>query len=275
MRPLHDPAVLAGDAHGVAVALDAARARALEQRDALAHELVLERRRHLGVLEWEHLLARDEQRHLRAEGVEHVRELDSRDPRADHHYVLGQLGRRVRLAGGEHPLPVHRCELGNPGARPRGDHDEVGFELLDAAGGLDHHFVRPLEPPCAAEEPDLLRLQQLDDRLVQALLDRRDPLAQRVQVDAALGLQAHHVAAGELGQLAAGGDHRLGGDAVPQVGRAGDDVALDERHLRAQCGRDRRARVAGRAAAEDREPYSGDARHAPRLRHASSLGLHV
>ncbi len=50
------------------------------------------------------------------------------------------------------------------------------------------------------------------------------------------------------------------------------DVALDERHLGAQRGRDRRAGVAGGAAAEDREPYSGDARHAPRLRHASSLG---
>ena len=79
VRPFHHPPVLACDAHRVAGALDVGRARSLQQCDALAHELVLERRRHLGVLEREHLLAGDEQRHLRAEGVEHVRELDSRD----------------------------------------------------------------------------------------------------------------------------------------------------------------------------------------------------
>jgi hypothetical protein len=177
VRPVHDPAVLACDAHRVADALDAARAGALEQRDALAHELVLERRRHLGVLEREHLLAGDEQRHLRAEGVEHVRELDARDTGADHHHVLRELGGRIRLAGREHSFAVYGRELGNPGTRPGGDHDEVGFELLDAAGRFDHYFVRPLEPPRAAEEPDLLRLEQPDDRLVQPLLDRRDPLA--------------------------------------------------------------------------------------------------
>src|ERR671910_309493 len=93
-----------------------------------------------------------------------------------------------------------------------------------------------------------------------------DPLAQRVQIDAALGLQAHHVAAGQLGQLATGGDHRLGGDAVPQVRGAGDDVALDQRHLRAERGRDGGARVAGGPAAEDRDSYSRKARQPPRLR---------
>ena len=147
MRPLDDPAVLAGDADRVAGAFDAGGARALEQRDALAHELVLERGRHLGVLERQHLLAGDEQGHLRAEGVEHVRELDAGDAGADHDDVLRQLGRRVRLAGGEHPLAVDGRELGNPGARPGGDHDEVGFELLDPVGGLDHDLVRALSRP--------------------------------------------------------------------------------------------------------------------------------
>ena len=63
-------------------------------------------------------------------------------PGADHHHVLRQLGRRVRLAGREHPLAVHGRELGYPGSGAGGDHDEVGFELLDAASGLDDDFVR-------------------------------------------------------------------------------------------------------------------------------------
>ena len=36
-------------------------------------------------------------------------------------------------------------------------------------GGLDDDLVRPLEPAGAAEEPDLLRLEQVHDRVVQAL----------------------------------------------------------------------------------------------------------
>ena len=111
----------------------------------------------------------------------------------------------------------------------------------------------PLSRPVPRRSRTFCDSSSCDDRLVQALLDRRDPLAERVQVDAAFGLQAHHVAAAELGQLAAGGDHRLGGDAVPQVGRAGDDVTLDQRHLCPERGRNRRARVAGGAPAEDRD----------------------
>ena len=38
------------------------------------------------------------------------------------------------------------------------------------------------------------------------------------------------------GQGAAGGDHGLGRDAVPQVGGAADDVALDQRDLGAEAG---------------------------------------
>ena len=52
----------------------------------------------------------------------------------------------------------------------------------------------------------------------------------------------------------AGGDHRLGRDAVPQVRRAADDVALDQRDLGAEPGRVGGRRVAGRAAADDHEP---------------------
>ena len=51
----------------------------------------------------------------------------------------------------------------------------------------------------------------------------------------------------------AGGDHRLRRDAVPQVGGAADDVALDHRDLGAEAGRVGGRGVAGRPAADDHE----------------------
>ena len=51
-----------------------------------------------------------------AERREHVHELDAGDARADHDQVLGQLRRRVGVAGGEHPLAVDRRPVGD--ARP-------------------------------------------------------------------------------------------------------------------------------------------------------------
>ena len=52
---------------------------------------------------------------------------------------------------------------------------------------------------------------------------------------------------------AAGGDHRLRRDAVPQVGGAADDVALDEGDLGAEAGRVGGRLVAGGPAADDHE----------------------
>ena len=72
-------------------------------------------------------------------------------------------------------------------------------------------------------------------------------------------------AAGEA-HRAAGGDHRLRRDAVPQVRGAADDVALDHRDLGAEPRRVRGRRVAGRPAADDHESH----RHGrPRLRSPS------
>ena len=65
------------------------------------------------------------------------------------------------------------------------------------------------------------------------------------------------VRAAELGELAAGGDHRLRRDAVPEVRGAADDVALDQRDVGAERGRDARARVARGPTTEDH-----DTRHA-------------
>ena len=67
---------------------------------------------------------------------------------------------------------------------------------------------------------------------------------------------------------AAGGDHRLRRDAVPQVGGAADDVALDQRDLGAETGGIRGRLVAGRSAADDHEAHG----HCPRVP-ARSRGL--
>ena len=82
-------------------------------------EVVLERRRDLGVLLRQHLLAADDQRDLAAERREHVHELDAGDARADHDEVLGELRRRVGVAGGEHALAVDRAPSRGCGAGDR------------------------------------------------------------------------------------------------------------------------------------------------------------
>ena len=78
---------------------------------------------------------------------EHVHELDAGDARADDDQVLGQLGRRVGVAGGEHPLAVDVRPVGDAGPAAGGD---AGWRRPRArstpVGGLDDDLVRALEP---------------------------------------------------------------------------------------------------------------------------------
>ena len=134
--------------------VDGLRPRALEQLDAAREELVLEHRGDLGVLHRQHLLARHDERHLRAERAEHVGELDAGDARADDAEVLGDLGRRVRLAGREDALAVDRRPVGDAGPRPGREHDEVGVELLAAGLGLGD---RPRADPAGGPVPSMSR----------------------------------------------------------------------------------------------------------------------
>ena len=78
---------------------------------------------------------------------------------------------------------------------------------------------------------------------------------------------AHRVRAPELEQLTAGGDQRLRRDAVPEVRGTTDDVALDQRDVGAECGRDARARVARGTATED-----DDIRHTLDMVRAEATG---
>ena len=149
---------------------------------------------------------------------------------------------------------------GTRGPRTGGDHDVVGRQLLDDAVGVDHDLVRTLELGPPVDHAHLLRRELGGDHLVQATLDRRDPLAQRLDVELALGLQAHRVRPTELDQLAAGGDQRLRRDAVPQVRGAAHDVALDQRDVGTQRGRD------GSRTCCPRD-------HRPRSRHSASRAI--
>ena len=165
----------------------AAGTRALQEGDAASEERVLEHRGNFGVLDREHLLARHEQRDLRPERVEEVRELHAGDAGADHDRVLGDLGRRIGVAGGEDPLAVDGDEVGYPGPRPGADHHEVGGDLLEPARrsrprsscGSLKRAVPLITRTCCDSRPG-------EERAVQPVLDRRDTLAQRVDVETAL-----------------------------------------------------------------------------------------
>ena len=91
---------------------------------------------------------------------------------------------------------------------------------------------------------------------MEAVLDRRDALAQCLDVEMALGRDPHRVRTSELEQLTAGRDQGLRGDAVPEVGGTAHDVALDEGDIGAERRRDTRARVAGGTTTQN-----DDARH--------------
>ena len=78
-----------------------------------------------------------------------------------------------------------------------------------------------------------------------------------VDVDLGLALFETHAAdpTGETHRTA-GRDHRLGRDAVPQVGRAADHVAFHHGDLRTESRRIRGRLVAGRAATDDEESHA-------------------
>ena len=111
-----------------------------------------------------------------------------------------------------------------------------------------------LEPARPPDHPDALRLEQFADRVVQLRFDARDAGPEGVEVEAAVGGNAHHLGPVKLGEEPAGGDHRLGRDAVPQMGGTTDEVALDQGDLGSEASGDSGGRVAPGATADDDEP---------------------
>ncbi len=262
MRALRLAAVVAAHDHAVGRDVDGLGPRTLQQTHAARQEVVLEGRRHLGVLLRQHLLAADDEGDVAAERPEHVHELHAGDARPDDHEVRGQLGRGVGVAGGEHALAVDVRPVGDAGPAAGAEHDDVGFEQLGALGGLDLDLVGADQATGALDEADALAAEQAAHRALESGLDGGDALLEGVEVD--LGrhpAQAHALGLVEVAHGTAGGDHGLRRDAVPQVRRAADDVALDDGDLGAEAGSGGGGLVPRGATTDDDEAHG----HASRL----------
>jgi len=112
-----------------------------------------------------------------------VDELHAGDAGADDDEVVGHLGRRVGLAGGEDALAVDGGPVGDAWAAAGGEHDHVGFDLLEAVGGLGNDLVGALEHSGALDEPDVLVLEQRPGGAVDAVLDAGQAGGEVVDVD--------------------------------------------------------------------------------------------
>jgi hypothetical protein len=160
------------------------------------------------------------------------------------------------------PSGVHHS--GIRGREPGGDERGVELDLLGAGSG--HHLdpVRIDEAGRAAHEPHPLTLEQLGGVVAHVTLDALDARRERLHVDLGVGLlEAHPADALGEAHRPAGRDHRLRRDAVPQVGGATDDVALDHRHLGAEAGGVGGGGVPGGPAADDDEACGHGARLRP------------
>ena len=184
-----------------------------------------------------------------------MHELDTGDARADHDEVLGDLRRRVGVPGREDAAAVDRRPVGDARAAAGRDEHGVGDELLDAVAGVDDHLVRALEAGGAGEQSHALVVEEVDDLTLQLPGDLVDATAQEVEIELRRLLgEAHPFDPAAERHRPAGGDHRLGRDAVPQVGGAADHVPLDQRDLGAEPGGVGGGGVPGWAAADDHEP---------------------
>ena len=213
------PAVVAPDGDAVALVVDPHGTGALEQLDAAAQELVLERGGHLRVLLGEDLLAGHDQGHGAAQRREHVHELDPGHARPDHDEVLGPVRRRIGVARGQHPGAVDRGPLREAGTAARGEDDGVGLQPQLAVGPADRHLVLTREPAGASQQLDTLPLQELGRLRLEAVLDGVDPRPQDGGIHPGDGGRQAHLGRAPHGrERAAGRDHRLGRDAVARGG---------------------------------------------------------
>ena len=209
-----------------------------------------------GSLVGQHLLAAHDQGDLAPERAEHVHELDAGDARADHDEVLGHLGRRVGVAGGEHPPAVG---LGEARGSAAGCPSRSRMASASSSSMPSAVSTTTSCGPLSRAEPSSRRTPWSARRSTTWPCSRPvislDPAAQQVEIDRrCLRGEAHALDAAAEGHRPAGGDHRLGRDAVPQVGGAADHVALDQGDLGAEPGGVGGGGVAGRTSADDHEP---------------------
>src|SRR5205085_6629535 len=143
-------------------------------------------------------------------------ELDAGDAGTDHDQVLGNLGRRIGLAGGEDALAVGLGPVGDAGAAAGGHEDGVGLQLLDALVGLDDYLVGALEAPGAQHHAHALALEEVDDRPVEVAFDvgQASLDGRRIELGQVLVVETEELGAPGERHGPTGGDHGLGRDAV-------------------------------------------------------------
>ena len=123
---------------------------------------------------------------------------------------------------------------------------------MEAFDTFDFHCVRTREPARPTENANALALEDLGVVVAHPVLDAFDAGGQALDVDFGIVvLQPHAFETIREADRTAGGNHRLRRNAVPQVGRSTDDVALDHGDLSPHPRRMRRRIVTGWAAAED------------------------
>ena len=120
----------------------------------------------------------------------------------------------------------------------------------------------PTRRPRALDQAHALALEQAGDRRARASprWRRSGSRSTSKSIVADTSRDAHPVGAVDLRERAAGGDHGLGGDAVPQVGGTADDVALDQGDLGPEAGRVGGGLVARRSPTDDHEALGHGAR---------------
>ena len=256
MAPSGHPPVVARHRHPALGELDPVGPGPFEQLDPPPEQCLFEGGGHLGVLVGQNLLPADDQRHGGAERAEHVDELDASDPRPDDHQVVRHPRRGVGLPGGQYPLSVRKGPVGNPRAASRRHDDGVGVDLLDTRLGVGHDQVGTLEPAGTPDKADPLALEQPAHLVIEVVLDLLHPAPLRVDVQGGVLVRKPH-ALDPPGKAhgPTRGDHGLGGDAVPQVGGAPDDVSFDQGDVGPQAGGVGSRRVATRPAPDDDQPH--------------------
>ena len=256
----HPPVVTAHD-DALLGAVTGDRPGPLQQADPPPEEVLLQHRRNLGVLGREDLLAAHDEGHRAPQRGEHVHELDTGHPRPDDHQVLGQLGGRVGVAGAEDADAVPIGPGREAGPAPGAEQDGVRLEVAGSVVGLGHHLVGSDQGARATHQVDVLAAQDAHRGLLQALLERDDAAAQAFEIEPAVDLvEAHAAGPAQVGHGAPGGDHRLGGDAVAQVGRTPDHVPLHQGDLHAEPGGVGGGLRARRSATDDHEAHGAPAR---------------
>ncbi len=264
MGALDPAAVVTDDGDAVVAPFQARGPGALEQLDAPGQEVLLEGGRHLRVLLRQDLLAADDERDLGAHRGEEVDELDAGHAGADDRDVLGQDLGRVGLAGRQDPVAVGLGPVRDAGPAPGAEEHGVGRDGDLAVAGVGHDRVGAGQATRAPQDADLLAIQQFGDRGLEPVLDGREPLPQGLQVDLGPDLaEAHLLDLVQVGQGPTRGDHGLGGDAVPQVGGAADDVPLDQGDLGPQGRRPGGGGVARRPSTDDHEALRHPVRLSP------------